>query len=141
VTARLPCSSAPAGAASTTHEDAGADDFRWQSPLPADVQPLPRSKKEAPVVAENTLRVYDGYWTCPLTVERAKIVLAEFGYGGKVLPTFPFLDGKAGLASPLPCGAHSSPPITSERLREFAERKLRRRWHVRRLARSKPRLY
>jgi hypothetical protein len=26
---------------------------------------------------------YDGYGSCPLTVERGKIVLAEFGYGGK----------------------------------------------------------
>lgn len=25
----------------------------------------------------------------PLTVERGKVVLAEFGYGGKLLPTFP----------------------------------------------------
>ena len=38
--------------------------------------------------------VYDGYGSCPLTVERGKIVLAEFGYGGKILPTFPFLDGR-----------------------------------------------
>ena len=54
-------------------------------------------------MAENLLRaldgqalraVYDGYGSCPLTVERGKIVLAEFGYGGKILPTFPFLDGR-----------------------------------------------
>src|SRR3546814_18794560 len=32
---------------------------------------------------------YDGYGSCPLTVERGKIVLAEFGYGGKPLPSFP----------------------------------------------------
>ena len=32
---------------------------------------------------------YDGYGACPLTVERGKVVLAEFGYGGKLLPTFP----------------------------------------------------
>ena len=32
---------------------------------------------------------YDGYGSCPLTVERGKVVLAEFGYGGKLLPTFP----------------------------------------------------
>jgi hypothetical protein len=60
-------------------------------------------RKQAPVVAENTLRVldgqapravYDGYGSCPLTVERGKIVLAEFGYGGKLLPTFRYLDGK-----------------------------------------------
>ncbi|MBI1182420.1 MAG: TIGR01244 family phosphatase [Alphaproteobacteria bacterium] len=61
-------------------------------------------RKQAPVVAENVLSVlagkepvavYDGYGSCPLTVERGKIVLAEFGYGGKLLPTFPnwMLDG------------------------------------------------
>lgn len=55
-------------------------------------------RKQAPVVAENVLRalkgeapraIYDGYGSCPLTVERGKIVLAEFGYGGKLLPSFP----------------------------------------------------
>jgi sulfide:quinone oxidoreductase len=60
-------------------------------------------RKQAPVVAENVLSVidgkgprtiYDGYGSCPLTVERGKIVLAEFGYGGKLLPTFPFIDAK-----------------------------------------------
>ncbi len=55
-------------------------------------------RKQAPVVAENLLAVldaqqpealYDGYGSCPLTVEKGKVVLAEFGYGGKLLPTFP----------------------------------------------------
>ncbi len=55
-------------------------------------------RKQAPVVAANVLNVlkgqepewgYDGYGACPLTVERGKVVLAEFGYGGKLLPTFP----------------------------------------------------
>jgi len=55
-------------------------------------------RKQAPTVAENVLMVlngeapravYDGYGSCPLTVERGKIVLAEFAYGGKVQPTFP----------------------------------------------------
>lgn len=61
-------------------------------------------RKQAPVVAENLLSVlacqkmraiYDGYGSCPLTVERGKIVLAEFLYGGKVEPTFPkwLIDG------------------------------------------------
>jgi len=61
-------------------------------------------RKQAPVVAENLLAVldgrapravYDGYGSCPLTVERGRVVLAEFGYGGKLLPTFPkvLLDG------------------------------------------------
>jgi len=53
-------------------------------------------RKQAPVVAQNllnTLRAasgdcqYDGYGSCPLTVERGKVVMAEFGYGGKLLPT------------------------------------------------------
>jgi sulfide:quinone oxidoreductase len=57
-------------------------------------------RKQAPVVADNVISVldgqaprsiYDGYGSCPLTVERGKIVLAEFGYGGKLLPTFPHL--------------------------------------------------
>ncbi|TDL79442.1 TIGR01244 family phosphatase [Palleronia sediminis] len=59
---------------------------------------------QAPIVAENVLAdiagraqpaVYNGYGSCPLTVERGKIVLAEFGYGGKLLPSFPkaFIDG------------------------------------------------
>lgn len=56
-------------------------------------------RKQAPVVAENVLAaldgkgprtIYDGYGSCPLIVERGKVVLAEFGYGGKLLPTFPF---------------------------------------------------
>ena len=56
------------------------------------------ARKQAPVVAVNLLRAlegkgptagYDGYGSCPLTVERGKIVLAEFGYGGKLAPSFP----------------------------------------------------
>lgn len=55
-------------------------------------------RKQAPVVAANVISAinnqaleagYDGYGSCPLTVERGKIVLAEFGYGGKLLPSFP----------------------------------------------------
>ncbi|GAB0117083.1 bifunctional protein tyrosine phosphatase family protein/NAD(P)/FAD-dependent oxidoreductase [Acidisoma sp. 7E03] len=62
------------------------------------------ARAQAPVVALNVLATldgrplaagYDGYGSCPLTVERGRIVLAEFGYGGKVQPTFPkfILDG------------------------------------------------
>lgn len=62
------------------------------------------ARKQAPVVAVNLLAVlkggqpvagYDGYGSCPLTVEKGKIVLAEFGYGGKLLPSFPkwLIDG------------------------------------------------
>ena len=55
-------------------------------------------RKQAPVVASNVLQDmansdelygYDGYGACPLTVERGKIVLAEFRYGGKLAPTLP----------------------------------------------------
>lgn len=59
---------------------------------------------QAPVVAENIVAdirgrepvvQYDGYGSCPLTVERGKIVLAEFGYGGVMKPSFPkfIIDG------------------------------------------------
>jgi sulfide:quinone oxidoreductase len=62
------------------------------------------ARKQAPVVAHNLLVTrgeaqgeakYDGYGSCPLTVERGKIVLAEFTYGGKVAPSFPkwLIDG------------------------------------------------
>ncbi|HBV55744.1 MAG TPA: TIGR01244 family phosphatase [Rhodobacteraceae bacterium] len=63
------------------------------------------ARKQAPVVAHNLLAAlrnqaldgrYDGYGSCPLTVERGKIVLAEFLYGGKLQPSFPnwLLDGR-----------------------------------------------
>ena len=59
---------------------------------------------QAPIVAENLVAdidghapvaQYNGYGSCPLTVERGKIVLAEFGYGGTMLPSFPkfIIDG------------------------------------------------
>ncbi len=62
------------------------------------------ARKQAPTVAQNLLADlgrkvsrggYDGYGSCPLTVERGKIILAEFGYGGRLLPSFPkaLLDG------------------------------------------------
>jgi len=62
------------------------------------------ARKQAPVVAHNLLAAmgklhgeakYDGYGSCPLTVERGKIVLAEFTYGGKLAPSFPawLIDG------------------------------------------------
>ena len=56
------------------------------------------ARVQAPIVANNLLEDmgmvegvahYNGYGSCPLTVERGKIVLAEFGYGGKLLPSFP----------------------------------------------------
>ncbi|MBN2905537.1 MAG: TIGR01244 family phosphatase [Rhodobacteraceae bacterium] len=61
-------------------------------------------RKQAPVAAINALATldgaplparYDGYGSCPLTVERGKIVLAEFGYGGTLMPSLPswLIDG------------------------------------------------
>ena len=61
-------------------------------------------RKQAPVAAHNVLQVlhgkapnavYNGYGSCPLTVERGKIVLAEFAYGGALDPSVPkwMLDG------------------------------------------------
>jgi len=56
------------------------------------------ARMQAPVVADNVVAdihgksptsSYNGYGSCPLTVERGKIVLAEFGYGGVLLPSFP----------------------------------------------------
>lgn len=63
------------------------------------------ARKQAPVVAHNVLAAlgkrggvarYDGYGACPLTVERGRVVLAEFGYGGKLAPSFPawLIDGR-----------------------------------------------
>lgn len=61
-------------------------------------------RKQAPVVAVNSLAIldgnaptvgYDGYGSCPLTVENGRILLAEFGYGGALQPSFPswLIDG------------------------------------------------
>ena len=55
-------------------------------------------RKQAPIVAVNVIQFlkgqtifahYDGYGSCPLTVARGKVVLAEFTYGGVVNPSFP----------------------------------------------------
>ena len=70
-----------------------------------DVTGVPNSKtgaairKQYPVVVANLLQTmkgkqpthkYDGYSSCPLTTENGKVMLAEFGYDGKLMPTFPF---------------------------------------------------
>ncbi len=69
-----------------------------------DVTGIPNSKtgaairKQAPVVAGNVVRflkgepmqaAYDGYSSCPLITGIGKVILAEFGYDGKLLPSFP----------------------------------------------------
>lgn len=70
-----------------------------------DASSLPCSKtgaairKQAPVLVENLLASrasreltarYDGYASCPLVTGYGKVMLAEFGYGGKIMETFPF---------------------------------------------------
>ncbi|GGD07593.1 NAD(P)/FAD-dependent oxidoreductase [Aquisalinus flavus] len=80
------------------------------------------ARKQAPIVAVNTLQhldgkdpraMYDGYGSCPLTVERGKIVLAEFGYGGTLLPSFPswLLDGTKATGSAWFLKERMLPPI------------------------------
>ena len=82
------------------------------------------ARKQAPVVAENLLKdmgliadkhdaIYDGYGSCPLIVERGKIVLAEFGYGGKRIPSFPkwFIDDLKPSRAAWLLKEHVLPPI------------------------------
>ncbi len=83
-------------------------------------------RKQAPVLAHNIMADilkgngqfigearYDGYGSCPLTVERGKVVLAEFGYGGKLLPSAPtwILDGKKPTCAAWFLKATMLPPI------------------------------
>ncbi len=70
-----------------------------------DASSLPCSKtgaairKQAPILVQNLLGHragrtldgrYDGYASCPLVTGYGKVILAEFGYGGKILESFPF---------------------------------------------------
>lgn len=69
-----------------------------------DASSLPTSKtaaaarKQAPVAAQNLLAAmdgqplaarYDGYTCCPLITGYNSAIMAEFGYDGKLLPSFP----------------------------------------------------
>ncbi|GBQ97801.1 oxidoreductase [Acetobacter nitrogenifigens DSM 23921 = NBRC 105050] len=56
-------------------------------------------RAQTPIVVANLLAsldgrpvtgTYDGYGACPLTVGYGKVVLAEFLYGGKPAPSFPY---------------------------------------------------
>lgn len=60
-------------------------------------------KLQAPVVEQNVLSFlagealqanYNGYTSCPLITAIGKAMLIEFGYGGKLLPSFPFISPK-----------------------------------------------
>jgi sulfide:quinone oxidoreductase len=70
-----------------------------------DASSLPCSKtgaairKQAPICGKNMYQfsagqkpshLYNGYASCPLVVSRGKCIMAEFGYDGKVMETFPF---------------------------------------------------
>ncbi len=70
-----------------------------------DCSSLPCSKtgaavrKQAPVCVENVIAFraekplkghYDGYASCPLVTGYGKVILAEFGYDGVIMETFPF---------------------------------------------------
>ncbi|MFM2418478.1 MAG: hypothetical protein RL385_3201 [Pseudomonadota bacterium] len=74
-----------------------------------DASSLPCSKtgaairKQAPILAENILAhrrghplagTYDGYASCPLVTGYGKVILAEFGYDGVIMETFPFDQAK-----------------------------------------------
>ncbi|HXH61168.1 MAG TPA: FAD/NAD(P)-binding oxidoreductase [Fimbriimonadaceae bacterium] len=69
-----------------------------------DVAQLPTAKtgagvrKQAPVVVENLLAVldgreptkkYNGYTSCPLVTRYGRVMMAEFGYDDKLMPSFP----------------------------------------------------
>lgn len=69
-----------------------------------DVTGVPNSKtgaairKQYPIVVNNLFAVmqgqkptekYDGYSSCPLITEVGKVMLAEFGYDSKLMPSFP----------------------------------------------------
>ncbi len=70
-----------------------------------DASSLPCSKtgaairKQAPVTVENIIAFrggntptarYEGYASCPLVTGYGRLILAEFGYGGVAMETFPF---------------------------------------------------
>lgn len=74
-----------------------------------DASSLPCSKtgaairKQSPVLVENLLALragrplaarYDGYASCPLVTGYGKVILAEFGYDGAIMETFPFDQAK-----------------------------------------------
>ena len=58
-------------------------------------------RMQAPVAAANLVAVmegkepeekYDGYSACPIVTEYGKVLMCEFGYDKKLLPTIPFID-------------------------------------------------
>lgn len=43
----------------------------------------------AAIDGRSSTAVYDGYGSCPLTTAYGRVVLAEFGYGGRIMPSSP----------------------------------------------------
>ncbi|ARS52905.1 NAD(P)/FAD-dependent oxidoreductase [Kushneria konosiri] len=93
-----------------------------------DVSATPNAKTaaavrvQAPIVADNVVAYlqgeslsarYQGYGACPLTVSRGRVVLAEFGYGGELMPTLPewLNDGQRATALAWQLKAHLMPTI------------------------------
>ncbi|WP_456269191.1 NAD(P)/FAD-dependent oxidoreductase [Kushneria sp. AK178] len=93
-----------------------------------DVSATPNAKTaaavrvQAPIVADNVVAYlqgealsarYQGYGACPLTVARGRVVLAEFGYGGELMPTLPtwLNDGQRATALAWRLKAHLMPVI------------------------------
>lgn len=90
-----------------------------------DVTGVPNSKTgaavraQAPIVLANLLAImkgltpsseYNGYSSCPLVTENGKVMLAEFGYDGKLMPTFP-LDPTVERKSMWVLKRHLLPPM------------------------------
>jgi sulfide:quinone oxidoreductase len=53
--------------------------------------------KQAPILVHNLQQAmsgkpadakYNGYASCPLIIGKNQVILAEFGYGGKIMETF-----------------------------------------------------
>ena len=72
-----------------------------------DVAGIPTSKtgaairKQAPIAAANLVSLmegrapalkYNGYSACPVITQYGKVLMCEFGYDDKLMPTIPFLD-------------------------------------------------
>jgi sulfide:quinone oxidoreductase len=60
-------------------------------------------RKQSPVVVRNLISLihgkpvdakYDGYGSCPLVTGYGRLVMAEFGYDGAILESFPFDQSK-----------------------------------------------
>ncbi len=58
-------------------------------------------RMQAPVAAANLVSImegkepklkYDGYSACPIVTEYGKVLMCEFGYEKKLMPTIPFID-------------------------------------------------